>query len=113
MLRSGSAQKKKRWWRQKHPLPWWWVRVAWFLVALDLTVSAFFVVLYSLQWGAEKSNGWLSVFVLSFCQSLILVQPIKVRLGGHVMRLVQPEVAWSGHVVLSARDVVVTAARNH
>lgn len=31
-----------------------------------------------MQWGKEKANEWLVTFVLSFFQSVIVVQPIKV-----------------------------------
>ena len=31
-----------------------------------------------MQWGKERSDGWLISMVLSFCQSLLVVDPIKV-----------------------------------
>jgi hypothetical protein len=42
--------------------------------------SAFFTILYSMEWGKQKAEEWLSTFVLSFFQSVIVVQPIKVRI---------------------------------
>ena len=58
--------------------PWWCIIIAWILVALSVAGAAFFTILYSLQWGKEISTAWLTAFLLSFVQSVILVQPIKV-----------------------------------
>jgi len=62
----------------KIELPFWCVYIAWLLVALSMTVSAFFTVLYSFEWGREKSTAWLTAFLLSFAESVILIQPAKV-----------------------------------
>ena len=62
----------------KLQLPYWCVYIAWFLVALSITVSAFFTILYSFEWGREKSTAWLTAFLLSFVESIILIQPVKV-----------------------------------
>jgi len=62
----------------KIQLPYWCVYIAWFLVALSMTVSAFFTILYSFEWGREKSTAWLTAFLLSFAESVILIQPVKV-----------------------------------
>jgi len=55
-------------------------------------VSAFFTILYSFEWGREKSTAWLTSFLLSFAESVILIQPVKVcrlllrlRLGSGVL----------------------------
>eukprot|EP00058_Branchiostoma_floridae_P027767 XP_002613258.1 hypothetical protein BRAFLDRAFT_68223 [Branchiostoma floridae] len=69
---SGSAE-------QHQPgLPHWCVYIGWVLVFLSATVSAFFVILYSMEWGAEKSGEWLTSILLSIFQSVLVVQPIKV-----------------------------------
>ena len=57
---------------------WWCSIIAWVLVALSVGGAAFFTILYSLQWGKEKSTAWLTSFLLSFVQSIILIQPVKV-----------------------------------
>ncbi len=54
------------------------VKVAWILVFLACALSAFFLVLYSMDWGKAKSERWLTAFFLSFLQSLFLVDPVKV-----------------------------------
>jgi hypothetical protein len=45
---------------------------------ISIAVPSFFVVLYSMQWGRERSNAWLVSMLLSFFQSLFVVDPIKV-----------------------------------
>ena len=73
-----EAEKNKKWWRQKYPLPYWCSYIAWVLAVLTMAASAFFVVLYSLEWGKTKSEAWLSSLFLSFFQSVIIMQPVKV-----------------------------------
>ncbi|XP_035663364.1 polycystic kidney disease protein 1-like 2 [Branchiostoma floridae] len=61
-------------------LPHWCKYVAWVLVVLSVVGSAIFIVLYSLEWGKEKSEWWLSSFFISFLADMILLQPAKVVL---------------------------------
>ena len=78
-----SAPKRiygKRVGRGKGQLPWWCIIFGWILVVLSLMTSAFFTILYSLQWGGVKSTAWLTCFLLSAVQSVIIVQPFKVRM---------------------------------
>ncbi|CAH1264358.1 PKD1L3 [Branchiostoma lanceolatum] len=63
-------------------LPHWCVYIGWVLVFLSATGSAFFVILYSMEWGAEKSGEWLTSILLSIFQSVLIVQPLKVLLLG-------------------------------
>ena len=75
----GATKKKTKWWKAKYPLPYWCAYVAWILAIACTVASMLFVILYSLQWGKEKADGWLSTLLLSMAQSVVLVQPIKVR----------------------------------
>ncbi|XP_046579125.1 polycystic kidney disease protein 1-like 2 [Haliotis rubra] len=68
--------------------PYWVTYVAWLLVALSIAAPAFFTVLYSLEWGADKSSRWLTSFVLSFVESVLLVQPAKVLAVAMVLALI-------------------------
>ncbi|XP_037401328.1 polycystic kidney disease protein 1-like 2 [Pygocentrus nattereri] len=59
-------------------LPWWFLFVGWFLVAATSGVSAFFTILYGLNYGKQRSISWLVSMMVSFFESLLLTQPIKV-----------------------------------
>jgi polycystin 1L2 len=61
------------------PLPHWVRRIAWFIVFMSVLTSAFFLLLYSMEWGISKSEEWLSSFLLSFLESLLFVDPLKVK----------------------------------
>ncbi|XP_019631004.1 PREDICTED: polycystic kidney disease protein 1-like 2 [Branchiostoma belcheri] len=63
---------------QESGLPHWCVYIGWALVVLSAAGSAFFVILYSMEWGAEKSGQWLTSILLSIFQSVLVIQPIKV-----------------------------------
>ena len=66
--------------KNKRPflLPWWFMFVGYFLVFACVFVSGFFIVFYSLQWGTQKSTEWLLSIVLSFTETVLIVQPIEV-----------------------------------
>ncbi|XP_062602879.1 uncharacterized protein LOC134264616, partial [Saccostrea cucullata] len=70
------------------PLPHWVRRIAWFVVFLSVLTSAFFLLLYSMEWGIAKSEEWLSSFLLSFLESLLCVDPLKVLLISAVFALI-------------------------
>ncbi|NXL57930.1 PK1L2 protein, partial [Chordeiles acutipennis] len=59
-------------------LPWWFVFVAWFLVAATSGVSGFFTMLYGLHYGKENSIKWLISMAISFLESIFITQPLKV-----------------------------------
>ncbi|XP_071797300.1 polycystin-1-like [Asterias amurensis] len=59
-------------------LPHWCVYLAWLLIILSAVTAAFFTVLYSLEWGREKSNEWLVSMLMSLFNSVIIIQPFKV-----------------------------------
>jgi polycystin 1L2 len=50
------------------------------VVFISIIVPAFFVILYSMEWGRERSNDWLMAMFFSFFQSLFVVDPLKVFL---------------------------------
>lgn len=59
--------------------PHWVTYIAWIIVALAVMTSSFFLLLYSMQWGKAKSEEWITSFVLSFLESIFLVDPFKVK----------------------------------
>ena len=56
----------------------WCCYVGWALVFLAISVSALFTIMYNMQWGKVKSTDWLIAFILSFFESAVLIEPIKV-----------------------------------
>uniref|UniRef100_A0AAV2JYE4 Uncharacterized protein n=1 Tax=Knipowitschia caucasica TaxID=637954 RepID=A0AAV2JYE4_KNICA len=59
-------------------LPWYCVYLGWLLVAASAGVSGYFTMLYGLSFGKPKSVSWLVSMSVSFFQSLLLIQPLKV-----------------------------------
>ena len=59
-------------------LPWWILYIAWFLVISTSLVSSYFVMLYGLKYGYNKSVSWLVSFLTGFTQSACVTQPVKV-----------------------------------
>ena len=58
-------------------LPHWCVYIAWLLMILSSVAAAFFTVLYSLEWGPERSSEWLTSMLMSLFNSVIIIQPFK------------------------------------
>ena len=72
--RHGQKNHTKR----KGKLPYWCIYIAYLLVVLSVVASGFFTILYAMEWGHDTANAWLTAFVLSFFQSVLLLQPAKV-----------------------------------
>ena len=68
--------------KEKTPgcLPHFFLFIGWILCILSTLASATFVVFYSIEWGAEISNQWLTSAVISFVQDVAVMQPLKVVL---------------------------------
>ncbi|XP_016077697.1 PREDICTED: polycystic kidney disease and receptor for egg jelly-related protein [Miniopterus natalensis] len=66
--------------KRRITLPRCCVWVAWCLVFATAGVSSFFIVFYGLTYGYERSIEWLFASFCSFCQSVFLVQPMKIIL---------------------------------
>ncbi|XP_078594331.1 polycystin-1-like protein 2 [Branchiostoma floridae x Branchiostoma japonicum] len=78
--------------RKQSGLPHWCVYIGWVLVFLSATGSAFFVILYSMEWGAEKSGEWLTSILLSIFQSVLLIQPLKVLLFAVIVAFIYKKI---------------------
>ena len=59
-------------------LPHFCAYIAWFLCFCTIMTSATFTFFYSLMWGKEKANEWLTCMMLSLTQDIMAVQPVKV-----------------------------------
>ncbi len=57
--------------------------LAWTIANLAVVVSAFFLILYSMEWGSSRSNAWLVAFLISLLENVLLADPIKVCLALH------------------------------
>ena len=74
---SGKGKKKKA--KPKAMLPHWVIYIAYVLIFVASGTAAFFVILYGFQFGKEKSDNWMTSMMLSFWQSVLVIQPVKVR----------------------------------
>ncbi|XP_025102839.1 polycystic kidney disease protein 1-like 2 isoform X2 [Pomacea canaliculata] len=63
---------------QENPLPYYCRYVTWLLLLTTAAMCAFFLVMYSMQWGKTTSAEWLTSFVASFFESIFVLDPIKV-----------------------------------
>ena len=75
----GATPKKgKKKQKPKAFLPHWVIYIAYILIFVTSGTAAFFVILYGFQFGKEKSDNWMKSMMLSFWQSVLLIQPVKV-----------------------------------
>ncbi|XP_070557234.1 uncharacterized protein [Ptychodera flava] len=72
-----EGKKRKRRKKYECKLPWWFLYIGWFCVFLTTTVSASFVIIYSMMWKAEKSADWLLSVTTSFAESILLMEPFQ------------------------------------
>ncbi|PAA69298.1 hypothetical protein BOX15_Mlig000160g1 [Macrostomum lignano] len=68
-------------------LPHWCRYIAWVLLLSSVVTAGVFIVFYAMDWGQEKSEAWLIAFFLSFSETVLIIQPLKVLLIGLVMAL--------------------------
>ena len=72
---SGATKKKSK---ASGFLPPFFVYIAWYLSLLISLTGATFTVFYSLMWGADVSNQWLTSILVSLVEDVLITQPIKV-----------------------------------
>ncbi|XP_034430206.1 polycystic kidney disease protein 1-like 2 [Hippoglossus hippoglossus] len=72
----GDGQKKKG--CCHGGLPWWFIFVGWLLVIATSFVAGFYTMLYGLKFGKDRSVSWLVSMIVSFFQSILIIQPLKV-----------------------------------
>ncbi|XP_066300908.1 polycystin-1-like protein 2 [Branchiostoma lanceolatum] len=80
--------------------------VAWVLAILTSVSSSFFVIMYSLQFGAERSRAWLKDFVLTFLISTFLLEPVQIVLIAYTKAAIIRPIVWS--VTACVRGVLGT-----
>ena len=55
--------------------------MAWLLIIGAIGASAFFIVLYSMSWGKQKSEEWLMSFIMSIIESFTFIDPLTVGIN--------------------------------
>ena len=60
------------------PLPHVFVYVAWFLCFATAITSATVVFFYSLMWGKETADEWLSSILMSITIDILAIQPVRL-----------------------------------
>ena len=68
-------------------LPWWFVYVAWLLAFLIVTISSFFTILYSFNYGLEVSIQWLSSLGMSFITDVFFGQPVAIIMLSFILTI--------------------------
>ncbi|KAK3597481.1 hypothetical protein CHS0354_041902 [Potamilus streckersoni] len=69
-------------------LPWWFVYIGWSLAITTSLIASFFVMLYGLKFGYEKSLNWLVSFFTAFTNSTCVIQPVKVLFIAALLTLI-------------------------
>lgn len=64
--------------RKRFQLPHFCIYIAWFVCIVGSLLASVFTILYSLQWGREKSERWLSSIFLSTTEDIFVSQPLKI-----------------------------------
>lgn len=68
--------------------PYWCVYVGWTLCILTTLTAAAFTLFYSMMWGKEQSNLWLTTMFISFVQDTLISQPLKVLIVSVIFAIV-------------------------
>lgn len=66
-------------------LPHWFIYIAYFLCFIVIMTAATFTLFYSMAWGKEISNKWLSSMLISFFQDAFITQPLKIFLAALII----------------------------
>lgn len=67
--------------KKRRQLPWWTIYFAYALVIVCISCGGTFTFLYSLEFGAEKTNDWLLSFVIGTVMGALLLEPVKVEVN--------------------------------
>uniref|UniRef100_A0A0L8GRK9 PLAT domain-containing protein n=1 Tax=Octopus bimaculoides TaxID=37653 RepID=A0A0L8GRK9_OCTBM len=70
-------------------LPWWFVYISWTITLTFCLISTYFIMLYGLTYGYERSIDWTVAFFTSLVQSIFLEQPFEILLKTAVVVLLR------------------------
>jgi len=71
-----------------HGLPWWVVIIAWILVVLIAISFSLLIILYTFEFGLDKSLSWIQSVCCSFFIGTFLEQPLKIIVVALVLALI-------------------------
>ena len=63
---------------RKLMLPWYFVVIPWTFVSVTTACCGFFTILYTFNFGADKSLKWLRSFLLTVLGDVLLTEPLNV-----------------------------------
>ena len=75
-------------------IPRFFVYIWYILSFAGIVSSAFFTILYSMQFGKEKSNRWLTNALVTFFQDVIILQPVKVAILTFLLTVLARKLDW-------------------
>lgn len=81
----GRTKRTERKKSKKFKLPHWFNYIGYTLALLTSLTGAIFTMFYSMIWGKEKSNKWITSVIVSLVQDICLVQPLKVVLVASIL----------------------------
>ena len=61
-------------------LPFVFRYLAWVLCLLIIIASAFFIILYGLTFGNDKTHQWLTSIIVAFFIGILIIEPLKIAL---------------------------------
>lgn len=73
--------------RKLFQLPHFCMYIAWFLCVVGSLVASVFTFFYSLTWGGEKSERWLSSIFLGTTGDVFVSQPVKIIVLSMILAL--------------------------
>lgn len=73
---------------KKFKLPHWFIYIAYTLALLTSLTGAAFTMFYSMIWGKDKSNQWITSVIFSLVQDIFFLQPLKVIIVASLLSLV-------------------------
>lgn len=82
-----EVEEENKSWLKRFRLPYWCQYIGWVILILSVLTAGLFIVFYAMDWGKEKSEAWLLAFFLSFFETILFLQPLKVLVGGLVFAL--------------------------
>lgn len=72
---------------KKFKLPHWFIYIAYTLALLTSLTGAAFTMFYSMIWGKDKSNQWITSVIFSLVQDIFFLQPLKVIIVASLLSL--------------------------